>query len=550
MFRRPVSPPFSLSLGLALLALSVFGAGSVSAQALCEGYTKISRLGGNNAFSEPIETREDLAALFDGERADIEAMLREIGWEGDPEDLFKAVSDGRASRQSIEPGTPIGWMVFRRGGDPAIRRDLCWAGREAFEGWELQFPSNGNWYSVVIPEACGNLALLAQAPEPICSLNVSDAAGSTCESTTISVDATGSTGSVSVEVTAPSGRKSTLDSSNSTSPLRWSFDSDERRGTFRFEATATSPTPRGTSIMCSAEQTVNRACEDPEPPKPPAPTCSIDLPTDDIFDGDDFIARVNATAGQGTSIDSVTLDGEAITAPYEVTLTADGEGPRTVRAEVTDAIGQSSSCEATIDVLTKPYRGWSITPFLSRIDTSDDQQRFDLGGGERQAYWFDGGQAIGAQAEYRFNKWLGLGFGAFFGGLENHFELDFFDANGDFVWDMTDEDVDTFGLFAGPVFHLTPDSRVDLFVGPLLGYLDYGSVDFRLQGRSFRRSYDSETALGAQLGLDIPFRADSKWSLYVGAMYFDVSAESDEAPAFDIDLEPLFLNLGVSYDFF
>ncbi|MEM6701202.1 MAG: outer membrane beta-barrel protein [Acidobacteriota bacterium] len=538
------------SILLTSLLLALVATGSASAQAVCEGYTKISRLGGNNAFSDPIKTREDLAALFEGKRADIENMLREIGWEGNQADLFQAVADGGASRQSFEPGTPLGWMVFRRGGAAAIRRDLCWAGREAFEGWEVQFASNGTWYSMVVPEACGNLALLAQAPEPICSLKVDDAAGSTCENTTITVDASGSTGTVSVEVTTPSGQKRTLTAADSSSALRWNFDSDERKGTFRFKSTSTVTTPRGTSIMCSAEESVNRACKDPEPPKPAAPTCSIDLPSEDIFDGDEFIARVNAAAGQGTSIDSVTFDGEAITAPYEVTLTADGEGPRTVRAEVTDAIGQSSSCEATATILPKPYRGWSITPFLSRIDTSDDQQRFDLGGGERQAFWFDGGQAIGAQAEYRFNKWLGLGFGAFFGGLESNFELDFIE-HGREVWDMTDEDSDTFGLFAGPIFHLTPESRVDLFVGPLIGYLDYGSVDFNLQGRNFRRSYDSETALGAQLGLDIPFKADGKWSLYLGAMYFDVSAESDnEVPNFDIDLEPLFLNLGLSYDFF
>ncbi len=534
---------------LALVVLLVSSTGAF-AQTLCEGQSRISRLGGNNAFSSPIETREELQKLFVDQRADLEAMLREIGWSGNPDDLFGAVAEGQASIQSFAPGTSLGWMVFRRGGAPAVRRDLCWAGRDDFEGWEVQFASEGTWHSMVVPKACGNLALLAQAPEPVCSLNVRDSAGATCESTSIAVDATGSVGEVRIEVSSPTKGSSTLTSSNASSPLRWNVDDDTQEGTISFKLTSSVSTPRGTTLMCTAEQSVTRNCPKPEPePEPEPPVCSIDLPTEDIFVGDDFIARVNASADPKTRVASVTLDGSALESPYNATLTADTEGARTLRAEVKDGLGKSSSCEATLNVLPKPYRGWSITPFLTRIDPGDDRQRFDLGGGERQAYWFEGGQGAGAQAEYRFNKWFGLGFGAFFGAVESHFELDFVE-NGVDVWDMTDDDSDTFGLFAGPIFHLTPDTRVDLFIGPLLGYLDYGSVEFNLQGRNFRRSFDSDTTFGAQLGLDIPFRADGPWSLYLGAMYFDADANSDDFPELDLDIEPLFLNLGVSYDFF
>ena len=536
---------------ISLLLLVLPAASAVSAQELCEGYTRISRLGGNNAFTEPIRDREALEQLFEDKRGgELEGMLREIGWEGDPNDLFRAVSEGRATRQSIEPGTPLGWMVFRRGGSPSIRKDLCWAGSEAFGAWEIQFTSKGVWYSAVVPEDCGNLALVAQTPEPQCSLNVTDSAGSSCESTTFQIDATGSSGEVTVEVTPPSGPKATLTAADAQRPLRWSYDSSVRKGTFEFVATSRVTTPRQTTIMCTAEATVNRQCKDPEPPPPPpAPTCSVDLPSEPVLVGDEFTASVRATAGEGTSIAGVTLDGSQLVSPYSATLTADAEGPRTVRAVVTDAEGQTGRCEGTIDIQPKPARGWSVTPFLTRIDTSSTQNRFDLGGGERQAFWFEGGEGAGAMAEYHFNKRLGLGFGAFFGELENHWELDFV-QNGTDVWAMTDDDIDTFGLFVGPVFHLTPDSRVDLFIGPLLGYLDWGSAEFELLDRRLRRSYDNETTFGAQLGLDIPFKADGPWSLYLGAMYFDGSAESDEVPEIDIDLSPFFLNLGVTYDFF
>jgi hypothetical protein len=190
------------------------------------------------------------------------------------------------------------------------------------------------------------------------------------------------------------------------------------------------------------------------------------------------------------------------------------------------------------------------------MDTDDSIRQSWDNGDIRRTWLLDGGTALGLEAEYRFRPWFGLSFGAMLQRHELHFMLDTPD-----VWLMDDDDLDGITLFAGPLFHLTPDRRVDIFLGPMVAYTDWQSVDLAIGPTAAPLSsrvaadFDSELSFGFQAGVDIPFKRDGRWGLYAGLMYFDLDAEADDdgqfpfADAFTLGIDPVSLNLGLSFDF-
>ena len=174
----------------------------------CEGALSISRLGGANRFSPPVEDQAELQALFVDYRDEIIALLDDANWSGDADDLFAAVAAWQGvTSTTFEPGQRIQWMFFRyRGSTPRVGTNLCWAGAEAFETWEIRFNSNGRWHSMIVPESCGNLALLAEQPLPKVTLDL-DIGGLSCSDKTFDFQSSCSDGNASVTVKLPDGAK-------------------------------------------------------------------------------------------------------------------------------------------------------------------------------------------------------------------------------------------------------------------------------------------------------------------------------------------------------
>ena len=229
-------------------------------QVECGDAKQLNSLGGSNRFAEPITTVEGVQSLFTEEGDDIESLLRQAGFEGNVDDLNAVVRSGSIKSVEIQPGERMAWMFMRKGGQPGLLENVCWTGREAFKGWEIQFSSDGTWYSFVVPEVCGNIAHLAEVAEPECLVEVTDSAGTTCASTSFTIDARGSTGDLSLEVSTPSGRRQTLSASQASSPGRWTFEDPTRRGDWTFTVVGRVETPRGNTLECRASETLTRNC--------------------------------------------------------------------------------------------------------------------------------------------------------------------------------------------------------------------------------------------------------------------------------------------------
>lgn len=107
-------------------------------------------------------------------------------------------------------------------------------------------------------------------------------------------------------------------------------------------------------------------------------------------------------------------------------------------------------------------------------------------------------------------------------------------------------DVKMTPLTAGINFHLTRQSRFDLYVGPTIGYVSYGDLGVGEE----KLSLDGDFTWGATVGVDLPFGA--KGWMFTGALrYLDTEASPDELGPGDesLDVSPWVVQVSAGYRF-
>jgi hypothetical protein len=575
-----------------------------AAAQLCEGASSITRLGGANRFAPPVTDQEGLQALFVDHRAEILALLGEAGWSGDADDLFAAVAAWRGvTSTTFEPGQRIQWMFFReRGQEPTVGTNMCWAGDEAFAAWEIRFNSNGRWYSMIVPESCGNLALLAERPLPKVTLDL-DIGGLSCADQTFDFRSSCTDGDASVTVRMPDGSERAAGDGSVSFPFA-------DQGDYTVTATCNAMSPRGDPLEDSMSSAIAVGC----------PSCLVAAAPEEVDLGQSSVLTVVPRAGHGAEVSRVTLDGQPLASPYTKEMTHGGADAFTHTVMVETNTGQSAQCSTGMKVaptvtvsiepdrvltgqtavvtvapengdgapvtvaldgqaLAEPYeravahatdgefthtatvenaggsneasatmkvdRRWTLLPTLSAL-SGDDVHISVLGPDTRDRLkaCVDG-VGVGLAAEYRLSYPVGIMFGA----ETTNCEVDWYlHPGGRTGHDGVDVEMKKF--FFGLNFHLTrPDSRVDWWIGPLVAQLDYSSPTFMptgLDGVSVDAVYSpewpGETVLGANMGLKIPFKADCPVGLYFGAFWLDSSmkAKSEEIRGEDGALAPAF----------
>ena len=98
----------------------------------------------------------------------------------------------------------------------------------------------------------------------------------------------------------------------------------------------------------------------------------------------------------------------------------------------------------------------------------------------------------------------------------------------------------------GANFHLTRNSKVDLYIGLVLGYVWFGDLDIMEE----KVSMENDFTRGATLGVDVPI-GQGKWAFNGALRYLGMDAKIDEE-GFDgdpIDVNPLILQVAASYRF-
>ncbi len=575
-----------------------------AAAQLCEGASSITRLGGANRFSAPVEDQESLQALFVDHREEILSLLGQANWTGAPDDLFAAVAAWRGvTSTTFDPGQRVQWMFFReRGQTPTLGTNLCWAGDEAFAAWEIRFNSNGRWYSMIVPESCGNLALLAEQPLPKVTLDL-DIGGLSCSDRTFDFQSSCADGESAVTVRMPDGGERSAASGGASFPFT-------AEGDYTVTATCSAMSSRGDRLEDSVSNTIAVGC----------PSCSVTAAPAEVDLGESSTLTVAPNAGHGAEVSRVLLDGRPLASPYTREMAHDGADAFTHTVTVETSTGQSAQCSAGMKVaptvtmsiepdrvlvrqtavvtvapengsgapvtvtldgqpLDQPYRRevvhatdgefthtamvenaggsneasatmkvdrrWTLMPTLSSL-SGDDVHISVLGPDTRDRLkaCVDG-VGVGLAAEYRLSYPVGLMFGA----NTINCEVDWWLHPGGRTG-YAGADIEMKKFFVGLNFHLTrPGSRVGWWLGPVIAQLDYSSpslVPTGMDGASmdavYRPEWPGETVLGANMGLKIPFKTDCPVGLYLGAFWFDSSmkAKSSEIRGEDGALAPAF----------
>jgi outer membrane protein W len=165
----------------------------------------------------------------------------------------------------------------------------------------------------------------------------------------------------------------------------------------------------------------------------------------------------------------------------------------------------------------------------------------------------------GLAVEYRATPRLGIELGGLTTAFEDETSIDFFQAS--FISEV---DFRMTPLLARLNVHLTPDRRVDLYVGPVAGYVLMSDLTHRLTFPGLELGTisvevdiptEDQFTWGAHVGLDVRLGQGSSF-LSAGATYLDlpleieaVSIPEDPVDTISTDFDPLVVHLGYSYRF-
>jgi hypothetical protein len=152
----------------AAIALSALLALATSAPVLADSSGDVKRLGGvNSAICRPaLRSGADMQKFFATRRADVDAILAAAGWNGNPEDLYKAVQAGQYKEVSVPVGAKFKWMGMREKKKIVAKPDRRWAGKNPFAAYEVEVVSKGAKHKFVVPKPCCNLALVSSEALP------------------------------------------------------------------------------------------------------------------------------------------------------------------------------------------------------------------------------------------------------------------------------------------------------------------------------------------------------------------------------------------------
>lgn len=166
-----------------------------------------------------------------------------------------------------------------------------------------------------------------------------------------------------------------------------------------------------------------------------------------------------------------------------------------------------------------------------------------------ELYTYDGSNEIGfaIDVEYRASRRLGIDFGMI--SATPAFDV----TVGEEPLSLTaSADIRATPIYAALNIHLTPDSRFDLYVGPVLAYVVYEGFDLVVEpGLSESFTVENDFAFGAVVGLDVAL-GDGGWSLNTAFRYLDSTLEArpvDETDVGTVDMDPMIFSIGVGYRF-
>jgi outer membrane protein W len=219
---------------------------------------------------------------------------------------------------------------------------------------------------------------------------------------------------------------------------------------------------------------------------------------------------------------------------------------RKLRRRIIPLVVALACFPGAVDTKAGDDTGWRLRVDFGFFDLGGDGITVDTGTNTFRTEVQAGGGA-GVRGEYQPLRWLGVEFG-FFSGATVDVDFDFSGGSG-----STRVDVSSFVPFTvGLDIHLTPRSRVDLYIGPQLAWVRFNNVQVSVGSATTGGSIsvDSDVGPGAILGLDIPLGASRRWAFQMNLRYFKTTMEGgNNGDSLKADFEPTIFSLGFGYRF-
>ena len=200
---------------------------------------------------------------------------------------------------------------------------------------------------------------------------------------------------------------------------------------------------------------------------------------------------------------------------------------------------------------------WNLRGFGVWVDPDVDFRQVD--GNQTVRATADDAFGFGLGAEYQFSPRWGLEIGALSASPDVIITLD--STAPDFTVSTSDS-VRFIPLTAGVNAHLTPNAKVDFYLGAFVAYILYDDLDFSLQAEipiddtvetiaeRVRIVVDNDFGWGGLIGLDVPL-GQGNWGLSGTIRYLDTDLDTtdDDGDRTTIGYDPLIVTFGFVYSF-
>jgi opacity protein-like surface antigen len=128
---------------------------------------QVTRLGGTTRFSQPLRSVDDLRAMFQANRSAIRSIMVMAGYGDVSAQLTDGFTVSEVTDTTIAPGSRFLFMGLKRGGAPAVLRNVRWAGRDSFDAFQFKVTVGGYIYTFIVPKVCGNFSLVSRVAAPV-----------------------------------------------------------------------------------------------------------------------------------------------------------------------------------------------------------------------------------------------------------------------------------------------------------------------------------------------------------------------------------------------
>jgi outer membrane protein W len=200
---------------------------------------------------------------------------------------------------------------------------------------------------------------------------------------------------------------------------------------------------------------------------------------------------------------------------------------------------------------------WNLRGFGAWVSPDVDFRQAD--GTQTVRATADGAFGLGLGLEYQLSPRWGLEVGALRASPDVIITLD---ETVPEITVSTSDNPSFTPLTAGVNAHLTPNAKVDFYIGAFVAYVLHDDLDFRLQAEipvddmllvleeQVRIKVDNDFGWGALLGLDVPL-GDGNWGLTGTLEYLatDLDTTDDDGDRTTIGYDPFIVTFGLVYSF-